>query len=329
MDGFGRTGFRVGVLYAAVTVTCVVAYPGCTSGNSCETEADCFAGQVCGADGVCVSAAGDDSGSRDGGETPDGGDTEGVDTGETEDSGRSEGDGGDTEPTDTESGGHDTAVADGVTDTGGRDGDGRDGGDACGGWKRPGQDCTRDCECRSTCRAGKCVHRVFVTSTAGTGDFRAEGGGFDQEETKAICDAHAESAGLDGSWDAVLSVSSGLRAKARIEVRTAVDNLCGDGERVANSGDEFWGASHRAPIQCDEHGERVTDPPFHVWSGSLHTGYAHDANCDSWKRAEFNALGRTGRLDVGDGREWLNNKLDGGDGLGCHKKAHLYCIDGQ
>jgi len=164
-----------------------------------------------------------------------------------------------------------------------------------------------------------CVHRVFTTK--GTFLGAEVGGGLNAQ---ALCEGEAQDAGLDGTWEAVLSDQQGP-AVAHLE-------LCGD-IVLANDGDgapddtlvatqaEWWGDHVHA---IDRHADGMPIPLDNMagaWTGSNPDGTVHADDCADWGTSNPEVTGRWGWA-VDNGMSWIS---DGS--LACSSRLRLYCLE--
>jgi hypothetical protein len=97
-----------------------------------------------------------------------------------------------------------------------------------------------------------------------------------------------------------------------------------DGKVIAASWNAFFGATHGAPIDVDEHGGTIADT-FRAWTGSnakAEFAFAGGTSttCDGWKTTNTNAV--AGDPQDADPQRWAN-----AGNHACTATAHLYCIE--
>jgi len=171
---------------------------------------------------------------------------------------------------------------------------------------------------------------VFITSESYTGSL----GGL--EGADAICQLHADAAGLKGEYIAFLSTST-TNAVQRLTPTLGPYVLVDGSIVVKNFAELFATTPYGAdlstyqflaqPIALDEWGDsHIFDA---VWTGTSVNGVVADANCDDWMEGGVSGGGLVGRLaDVeaggplgGKDRTWTEYKSDS-----CARPSALYCF---
>ena len=180
-----------------------------------------------------------------------------------------------------------------------------------------GEMCTDDCQCYSgDCRGGRCAHRIFVNPTFSKGDL----GGLSGADSD--CQSAAQSAGLEGTWKAVLSTSN-KTAKTRLDVQGAVVRM--DGTKVADSESDLWDGKIEATVTNDASGSEVMRS---CWTGTDKNGGATGTDCNGWTSAK-NGDRATFGYGTNTDAKWIHNKNGYINELPCDIELALYCIDGQ
>ena len=193
----------------------------------------------------------------------------------------------------------------------------------------PGFPCSKDSNRRSVCAqsTGTCAHRVFVTSRGYDGDF----GGLSQADS--LCNQNARSAGLDGTWKAILSTRM-TAVKSRLTFKGAVVNM--QNELLARNENDLWDGNLRNPVRYDENGSTHYT---RVWTGSNADGtndvgprdgeYQGDYCDDDWSSDLPRDEGEAGR-SRSRGESWMTSLAGGGgNDPPCDNEFAFYCIDGQ
>jgi hypothetical protein len=155
---------------------------------------------------------------------------------------------------------------------------------------------------------------VFVTSKVSTANL----GGLASAD--AICNAHANSVGLPGTYVAWLS-DDNTDAVSRVTSNGPYANT--DGQIVANSLADLTDGSLSLPIDKDEWGNTL--PVREVWTGTDAFGGGTTWNCDNWTtgnvNAEYGTVGwntATEATDPGWSLQYLWQF--------CDRNVSLYCI---
>ena len=193
--------------------------------------------------------------------------------------------------------------------------------------KTAGSLCTADCRCLSgDCILGRCAHRIFVTSSS----FGADLGGISGADSK--CANAASSAGLKGTWKAIISGAM-TDASSRISLKAGIVNMNVD--RVETNPNNFWDNCLMSSISYDETGMAVAKGTK-VWTGTNERG-KRDTVTDStpdmcmdrqgraWRSTSRAQNGETG-LATARCLRWMSHEND----PDCSATTpRLYCIDGQ
>jgi hypothetical protein len=157
---------------------------------------------------------------------------------------------------------------------------------------------------------GASWHRAFATSTTTPGNFGGLAGG------NGICNDRAASAGLDGTFRALLSDAS-TDARDRIVLTGPVRNMLG--EIVATDTADLWDGTILGTIDYDENGVELQIAAL-AWTGSAADGTSA-SSCADWTSAESSDFGTQGDLTATDDK-WVANN----DGR-CNREHHLYCVE--
>lgn len=151
------------------------------------------------------------------------------------------------------------------------------------------------------------VRRVFVTSGSTTGVFGGVAGG------DTICQAHADAAGLGGTWTAWLSDDDTDAASRITDAR--YERI--DGVLVADGLADLTDGTLEAAIEVTEIGGPV--PSRYVWTGTRWQGTRASRTCEEWSPLGFAGhAGRTDRLD----RHWTESSGDP-----CDERYALFCFE--
>ncbi|MCM2343553.1 MAG: hypothetical protein NDJ24_03255 [Alphaproteobacteria bacterium] len=165
------------------------------------------------------------------------------------------------------------------------------------------------------------TRRVFV-SESGTGALGGMGG------ADARCQSEATTAGLTGTWVAIISdrTSASDHAGQRLDFNWAVLNNM-NGDLIANGWNDLWDGSISNPINYDENGVLVTTntPTFTdtAFNGvphgpSVYFGY----NCTTWTSGSSSAVYHYSGYLGGTGSSWVANT-----GRDCTQVGRLYCFE--
>lgn len=153
--------------------------------------------------------------------------------------------------------------------------------------------------------------RFFVTSQAYAGNLGGIAGADDK------CATAATSAGLGGTWMAVLSTTTALIAD-RVPRGSPVVDL--NGATLASDAQILLGGGPDSPLGVDENGTAVAAAD--VWTGSLTGGDASGQDCNEWTVSDVS--GTTGAFGGGAAfGEWLVSNI----GTACSATARLYCLE--
>jgi hypothetical protein len=167
------------------------------------------------------------------------------------------------------------------------------------------------------------TRRIFVTSAAYQGGGLGGLAGADEK-----CAAHAEAAGLDGTFLAWLSTDDSSPA-TRMSQRVAPFELV-DGTRVAATWTDLVDGELLHAIDRDEHGEVYTAAPtcmaaINVWSATRFDGQrlpnaTFSQNCNNWTDLTLHgALGNVQQANTA----WT----DYGCSAFCTSRAAIYCVE--
>lgn len=162
---------------------------------------------------------------------------------------------------------------------------------------------------------GDIRHRIFVTSTTYDG---GRGGLVGADIT---CTNVAASAGITGSYRAILS-SSTEGANTRLVISGEVYKVTAGGEvTVATSSTNFWNLDLLSPINMDEDRNLVT--MAEPWTGTLPGGGSDfTRTCADWTDGTITPNGTTGDTDVVTSALWVN-----ANGYNCNYFRPLYCLE--
>jgi hypothetical protein len=157
-------------------------------------------------------------------------------------------------------------------------------------------------------------HRIFVTSNTFQGNFGSI------SQANILCNTAASSAGLELSYQAILSesLSSATNSLSLIGSVYTFDET-GMKNLITESGVDLWdnnNVSFVNPINRDEFGDVVSGD---VWTGTNDSGNSHSDNCSSW--SSDSSSGRYGEVGAISFGEWLER-----GSKNCSSYAHLYCI---
>lgn len=181
-----------------------------------------------------------------------------------------------------------------------------------GDWQHCGT-CNNPCGVREVCAVDTCVsaRRVFITSTEYAGDF----GGASQADI--LCQSHADSASLDGTWMAF--VRDGSTPITRLEASTAPYHRL-DGIRIADDWADLMDESIQAKLNVEE--------TRGIYEGKVWTGFRNvsgdgmGSNCLDWTFNQpggpYGGAGQSGQVD---------SRWDGHYIFGCQNEYRLYCIE--
>lgn len=181
--------------------------------------------------------------------------------------------------------------------------------------------CGNRCDSRQ-CQDGRCRKVAFVTSQAYSGNL----GGLTGAD--AICQAHAQSAGLAGRYMAWLSDSTGAAPANRLS-RSLVPYVLPNGRVIAADWNAMFATSFPATTWITETGGL---PPWlpspssgagrWVWTASQVSGVAYvDRTCNDW------SISSAGSGGVGDSRVTGSSGWTDGYVFDCSYTAALYCFE--
>jgi hypothetical protein len=159
---------------------------------------------------------------------------------------------------------------------------------------------------------------VFVTSETYQGNLGGLAG------ADELCNQHASSAGLGGTYRAWLS--TGSSSPSTRMTHAAVPYTLVDGTMIASGWEDLVDGEILRSIDVQEDGLVYDKPPscmaaLAVWSATDVTGHSiGDETCGGWTSLEGNGwLGNVRQV----GREWT----DYGCGALCTQRAGLYCVE--
>lgn len=187
---------------------------------------------------------------------------------------------------------------------------------ACGDDGGPACDCAE-----AGCYASACVKTVFVTSQTTPANF----GGVAQADKR--CQDAATAAGLPGTFQAWLSDAT--TSPFERAGQSTVPYQLVSGVRIADGWDDLVAAGPAAPIDVDEHGQKIADPTMSevVW-----TNTGRDGRAESYSMASNFCAGWTNNAPedsavVG----WLTKRMAADDWTfavvqPCTGAARLYCF---
>ncbi|MEM7152839.1 MAG: hypothetical protein AAF799_08350 [Myxococcota bacterium] len=158
------------------------------------------------------------------------------------------------------------------------------------------------------------TNRVFVTSTKYAATF---GGASD---AAALCQNHADSAGLGGTWVAWISDSSEGSAADNF-TQSPYDYTLVDGTVIAHGWDELTDGGLDNLIGLDEDG--VSRTGF-AWTGTNTDGSTSGYTCSDWTATS--SVGKVGSANSdnnGASPQWWTTRGN----LSCGSTARLYCFE--
>ena len=157
--------------------------------------------------------------------------------------------------------------------------------------------------------------RIFVTSTAYTGDLKTQGSaGTGLQGGDTLCQTAATAASLGGTWKAWLSTST-TDASTRISDVGPWYQL--DGSKTFESKAALTQAA-LAFVDINEHGQ--ADGNSGHWTGTLPSGSPASDNCTDWSSAGSSVHGEAGGVDSLD--MWSGGYIDS-----CGTKNRLVCFE--
>jgi len=152
---------------------------------------------------------------------------------------------------------------------------------------------------------------VFVTSTSQDGNLGGLSG------ADSICQTRANSAGLPGTYRAILS-SSTVSASARL-TQSANPYRLVNGTIIANNWADLTDGALAAPINRTE-SNGLIGFPIKVWTASNIALNFSGPACSNWTSSSGSANGVTGDL-TSNGFTWINEAL-----TPCDEPSYLYCV---
>lgn len=185
---------------------------------------------------------------------------------------------------------------------------------------------------------GLMLNKVFVTTEQGTGDlssWSSAGGKSGIEAADAVCQAAAQTAGLPGTFVALLSDENTDFYCHLHSLTGKKENNCGQAELPAVAGpwvrtDGFPFAPSAeqlftkytvyVPAICDESGNRVPDEAYY-WSGTSIKGALGGKTCSNWSESSGSDSVVCGS-PFGNGIEWVN----GSTSWACAAHNRLLCM---
>ena len=168
-------------------------------------------------------------------------------------------------------------------------------------------------------------YTVFLTSDGYSGDLVSEatalgfGGGTGLQAGDFICNIHAQSASLDGSYVAWLSDSI-TDAKDRLPIGSE-PFVKVNGDLVAlDIFDLLDGLLLVSPIDLDENDVFFSVP---VWTGTFEDGFASSEHCDNWTHPGVDGSGINGLFGLSSA---LSGTWTDTSPIVCGALNHLYCF---
>lgn len=181
--------------------------------------------------------------------------------------------------------------------------------------------------------------RIFITAKGGSGDLstweQAPQGSTGLSAADGICAAHAQTAGLTGTFVAVLSDDDN-DAYCRLHGYAGeVDSQCGQPELPSGAGPWFRTDGLAAigqlpealseglvfnPVLLNEKGQGFGHTDVQYWTGSEPDGTGAEHTCENWTSSAGDLKGRTGRAR-GATFYWIYQITLGCDG----SNRHLLC----
>lgn len=150
------------------------------------------------------------------------------------------------------------------------------------------------------------AHLIFVTSATYAADFG------ELETADDFCQTHADTAGLSGTFVALLS-SSTVAARDRVTVDGTIVNMTG--QVIAVDHADLWDGTIENAVTYDEYG---VDLPGVAWTGTLADG-SIGQTCLGWSSIAHADDGSQGNV-----RNTDSTWVEGPDG--CFKLKRFYCI---
>jgi hypothetical protein len=150
-------------------------------------------------------------------------------------------------------------------------------------------------------------HTIFISGADVAGDFGGLAG------ADALCNDLATSAGLGGTWRAILSDST-TDARDHIVIGGPIRNVMGD--LIAEDHADLWDGFIGAPVQYTEVGKSFLAAPF---TGTQADGTFSGANCNDWTTAGGS------NSTVGDAGYAGSTWIEAGT-TSCGGSSPVYCI---
>ena len=163
---------------------------------------------------------------------------------------------------------------------------------------------------------GPLPKRVFVTSQAYDGNL----GGVTAADD--LCQAHAASAGLPGSYLAWISSFFLAGPETRFH-RSSGPYVLPDGTRIATGWKDLTDGRLEHAIDRDEFGRPISYPPFEVWTNTLDDG--SPASLEAADSCYFWRASTAYRASVGSSLS-LFAWTDAGATADCRSARRLYCF---
>jgi hypothetical protein len=191
------------------------------------------------------------------------------------------------------------------------------------------------------CQGLSCLRKAFITSQAYTGDLVTEANtllgtnfssipadGDGVLAADAICQYHADSAGLSGEYIAWVSIE-GSNAIDRLGNQKTSGYALTDGTVIADSRSDLLDGALDAFLVIDENGATVDDcmSPY-VWthtdiSGQNPSAFGDRDSCDRFTSSSFSDKGMHGKFQYSDSR-WTHSGA-----AECNDTFYLYCFEKQ
>lgn len=164
-------------------------------------------------------------------------------------------------------------------------------------------------------------HRIFISSSATTGDMNGGTGSTGLAKGDDICNDLADAAGLTRSYKAILSDDT-ADTSSMLQITGSIYTVTKDGvsNLIAEASSEFWDADtteHKNLIDYDENGELLSNKE--IWTGSFEAGTSTDDDCSNWTSTGGNAT-------FGDNSEKNSLWIESSGTAICSTSKHLYCI---
>ncbi|MCA9709841.1 MAG: DUF1554 domain-containing protein [Myxococcales bacterium] len=156
--------------------------------------------------------------------------------------------------------------------------------------------------------------RAFVTSTK----YDATFGGVLAAD--AICQGHADAAGLGGTWMAWMSDSVNGTPTDNF-THSPYDYTLVDGTVIASNWDDLVDGELGALIGLDENGDARTG---YVWTGTTSEGAIVTQLCSDWTSTSYSGkVGSANDDNGGTSPQWWSTRGN----LSCGSTARLYCFE--